>query len=355
MITRFTWFIVLFILGNEAVSQTRSVSVISENLMHSYTVTRYSPAWEVQSGQKESTNKVLAEHARFFRKIENNQVARVKHMIYANGFMPNEVSGLDAPGMESYLAKNRLVMHYRIQYKNHSIFLAHLNNSVTRSVIPFRIDGNNWLLDPMFTESEFFQLIAQPSYDPFTGLFEGAAICDFGFEEVDNNGLIYDYSGKEHHAMAHRATIVNGRIGGALKLGQDSEVIIDLTEEQNLKGNRFSVGMHLNIAKLIFNKDRRRIVFSAKKKNRTSLELFLDEGDLYLKCENSEVIMVPYNPDSWFHLTVDQSDKKISVYTDGELVSSVQSGSSDVLDGTIVQFGGRYSFKGTIDEFRISR
>ncbi|MDP6909043.1 MAG: hypothetical protein QF371_06030, partial [Flavobacteriales bacterium] len=239
--------IFLLTLGQSSIAQRRNVSMIDGNQMFSYTITRYSPAWEIQSGKPEKSEPHLSDNSKLFQKLEDSNVHNLKNLLYAKGFVPNEVVEMNGRSMEKYLARNRLVMHYRIRYRDHTIFLAHLNNSRSRSVVPFLIQSNRWILDAGFAESDFFNLISKPYFNAYTGSFDGLPICDLAFEEIESKRMIYDYSGRSNAAIVKDLKIVDGRIGGAAKLGQESELTIDLRNETDLADARFSIDFHLNI------------------------------------------------------------------------------------------------------------
>ena len=77
--------------GQSCFSQRRNVSMMDGNQMFSYTITRYSPAWEIQSGVSEENEPVLSENSKLFRKLEDSNVNNLKNLLYAKGFVPNEV------------------------------------------------------------------------------------------------------------------------------------------------------------------------------------------------------------------------------------------------------------------------
>ncbi|MBL4586590.1 MAG: hypothetical protein JKX84_05995 [Flavobacteriales bacterium] len=328
---------------------------MADNQMFSYTITRYSPAWEIQTGKKAESAPQLSDHSKLFRKLDDVNVRNLKDLLYAKGFVPSEVEGMSSRSMENYLAENRLVMHYRIRYDGHSIFLAHLNNSRSKSVIPFLIENNKWILDAEFAETAFFKLIAKPHFNAYTGNFDGMPICDLAFEEVERGNRMYDYSGRNNSAVVSNVSIVDGRIGGAIKLGQETEVTIDLRNEKDLAGSKFSINFHVNVKNNIFNGERKRMLLSAKKADKNAIELFLENGFLHLKVQGAKTMSVPYNQDVWFHVSVAQTGKKLSLNIDGEEVAANTINSKDVLLGTVLQLGGRYSYRGMMDELRISK
>ncbi len=347
--------IFLLTLGQSSIAQRRNVSMIDGNQMFSYTITRYSPAWEIQSGKPEKSEPHLSDNSKLFQKLEDSNVHNLKNLLYAKGFVPNEVVEMNGRSMEKYLARNRLVMHYRIRYRDHTIFLAHLNNSRSRSVVPFLIQSNRWILDAGFAESDFFNLISKPYFNAYTGSFDGLPICDLAFEEIESKRMIYDYSGRSNAAIVKDLKIVDGRIGGAAKLGQESELTIDLRNETDLADARFSIDFHLNIENSLFNKERKREVLSAMTEKNKTLEIFLDNGNLQILVMDAEMLTVPCETDKWFHIKIMQKGKGLSVKIDGEEIITGTINSTSVLDNTILRMGGRYSFRGLLDEFRISK
>ena len=304
-------FLLLLIIGQQSFAQRRNVSLLDENRMFSYTITRYSPAWEIQSGkQVGEETPVLSDQSKLFRKLDDVNVNGLKDLPYAKGFVPREVEHMSNRSMESYLAHNRLVMHYRIRYGSHTIFIAHLNNSKSRSVIPFLISDNRWILDTDFAETDFFNLIAKPHFNAYTGSFNGMAICDLAFEEMGKDKSVYDYSGRGHSAIVKEGDIVNGRIGGAVRLNPETDLTIDLRNERELLGKRFNIDFHVNVHDNIFNKERKRVIFSIRKEQQ-AVELFLENGFLHLSTVGARTMSVPYRDETWFHVTIEQSGKKL--------------------------------------------
>ncbi|MCF8461389.1 MAG: hypothetical protein K9G46_11750 [Flavobacteriales bacterium] len=349
------YLVILFLIlyGLSAFGQSRKVSVIFENRMFNYTVTRYSPAWEIQS---ESQKPVLSENSKLFKKVEDNNVDNLKSLLYSKGFVPKELNGGNGNSMEKYLASKRLVIHYRIQYREHVIFIAHINNSSTRSVIPFKVESGKWLLDPSFADSELFGLLAQPYFDVYTGVFNGQAYSYLAFEEIEKNGGIYDYSGHAINGKSVGGTIVNGRIGGAFKLGQGAKLQIDLVGKNNLNGDRFSLDGHLNIADSYSNTDKKRVIFTVEKQSVIIGEVYVENGFFNVHLIGADEIRVPVpKSEIWFHFAVKQAGKKLSLEIDGEELDAKTITRNDIIEGSRIVFGGEQSIKGSLDEFRIAK
>jgi len=342
-----------FFLACSAFSQNRNVSVIFENQMFNYTITRYSPAWEIQS---EREKPVLSDNSKLFKKVEDTSVDNLKNLLYAKGFVPNELNGSNGNSMENYLASKRLVMHYRIQYKQHVIFIAHLNNSSNRSVIPFKVESGKWLLDPGFADSDLFGLLSQPYFDVYTGVFNGQAYSYLAFEEIEKDGSIYDYSGFGNNGKSSVGAIVNGRIGGSFRLNPGTKLYIDLTGESDFKGDRFSLDGHFNISDSYSNTNKKRIIFTIEKQSVIIGETYVENGFLHLHIVGAQEISVPIpKPELWFYLAIKQAGKKLSLEIDGKELDAKTITRNDILAGSRIVFGGDQSIKGSLDEFRIAK
>jgi len=352
---RLLFFILTNVFALQATAQLRNVSVIHDNVMFNYTITRYSPAWEIQSGESMNNAPLANEHSKLIRKVDDANVQNLKSLLYTKGFVPGGVEKMDGKTMEEYLAKNKLVMHYRIRFRDHTIFLAHLNNSATRSVIPFLIDGGRWILDPSFAETDFFKLISKPYFNAFTGTFDGQPIADMGFEEISKSGTVYDYSGKGNDASVQKSTIVDGRIGGALKVSPESVFSIDLRNEKDLTGSHFLVDFHVNVQNLTSTKGEGLRMLSFKTETGQNLDVSYADGQLIVKVLGAPELSSKLSLATWAHISITQKNKKISLLIDGNEVDSQTSQASNVLVGTVLAIGGNGSFKGLIDELRISK
>lgn len=333
-------------------SQTRNVSLLHENQMYSFSITRYAPAWEIQSETDEEKEGELAEsNVPLFKRVDDEHVEQLATLLYRKGFAPDEMAGFDGKRMVDYLSKNRLVMHYRVRSGDHTVFLAHLNNSPTRSVIPFRIDRHGWHLDPGFAESDLFQLLEKPYFNVYTGAFDGLPYCQFAFEEVLPDGTVYDYSGRNNHARVSGMSVVNGRIGGGIRLNPNTDISIDLRHETELSGKRFAIDFHLMVDNSLFNKERKRVVFSVENELGTTLECSLQDGVMTIRGMGGISMELEYAADQWEHYQVAMSDGALSVSRDGKVVNTTGTQAVNLLSGAMIALGGRYSFKGMLDEF----
>jgi hypothetical protein len=334
--------------------QKRSVTVIENNVMFNYTITRYVPVWEIQSGKNEQEG-LLSQHKQFFKEATNTGLQSLKNLLYSKALVPDDVKRMDAKAMESYLASNRLVIHYRIQYKEHSIFLAHLNNSPVRSVIPFRIEGSKWILDPEFANTEFYALLSNLEFDPYMGLKEGVVVCSFGFEEVVDMERFYDYSGNRNNLAIKSATIIDGRFGGALKLNGAEVGTASLKNNMPSK-DRFKVDFHFQIPKMVYNTEKIRGVVSLVGSNESALKVEVVGTKLrlsYPAIAGVQRLEWNYTPESWAHITVEINSKGVSVRVDDTVVSSSSVLSTLSLEGGKVQIGAANGVKANMDEFRI--
>jgi len=338
-----------------AFGQKRSVTVVSNNTLYNYNITRYVPVWEVQSG-KVGQEGLLSQHKQFFKEATNGGLTSLKDLFYTKALVPDNVKQMDSKAMESHLAANSLVIYYRVQYKEHSIFLAHLGDRTVRSVIPFLVEGSKWTLDPTFAETDFYKLLSSRDFDPFMGISDGQVVCSFGFEEVVGMKRFYDYSGYQHHLKLGNASVVDGRFGGALRLTGN---VVGTTVLRNLptSNGTFSVDVHMNIAKMVYNTEKVRGVFSLVGANVKGMFLELVGNRMrltYPTASGSHKLEWKYVADKWFHLDIESNAAGVVVKLDGLIEVSSTVPTSMVLPGSVVVIGSEDGAKAILDEFRIT-
>ena len=338
-----------------AFGQKRPVTVIHDNVMFNYSITRYVPVWEVQSGKKGQEG-LLSQHKSFFNEVTGKGLDALKGLIFSKALVPEHVKPMDAKSMETFLASNALVIHYRVQYKDYSIFLAHLNNSPTRSVIPFLVDGGKWILDPSFAETDFYKLLSARDFDPYMGIKDGQVVCSFGFEEVVDMTRFYDYSGSGNHLTIRSAAIVDGRFGGALKLNGASVGSSKLHVERSSNGTT-SVDMHLQIPKMVYNTEKIRRVFSMAS-NGSVMKLEVMGAKLrftYPSATGDQHLEWKYVPDAWAHIDLLMNESGVSVQVDGRTMATSSLLSTMRIDGALLNIGAEGGAKAQMDEFRITQ
>lgn len=353
-------FACLFLLGSvllpsASFGQLRPVSVVHDHLMFNYTIIRYVPVWEIRS-EKEAKKGLLSQHANFFREVSPQGLDAFKGLIYGNAFVPSEVKEMDAATLETHLESHSFTIHYRVQFRNHSIFLAHLNGSDVRSVIPFRIEGSRWILDPDFAESELYALLSNRNFDPYMGVM-GQPVVLFGFEEQPDRGQFFDYSGKGNHAAVRSASIVDGRFGGALKLAGNVAGTATL-DNIGVGSSAFQVDFHLNVPKMVYNTEKVRGIVSMTAKDGHSMTLELSGSDMRLRYPSSngmEEVRWLYTPDIWNRVSVTFNPKGVVVNMDSERVASSSTAAQFDLKDAQLKVGAEQGAKATMDEFRITR
>lgn len=338
-----------------ALGQLRPVSVVHDHVMYNYSITRYVPVWEIKS-EKDAKKGLLSQHANFFREVSPSGLDSFKGLIFGKAFIPSEVEEMDASTLESHLESHSFTIHYRVQYRNHSIFLAHLNNSEVRSVIPFRIEGSRWILDPDFAETDFFSLLTNRSYDPYMGVL-GQPVLLFGFEEQPDRTQFFDYSGKGNHGKARSATIVDGRFGGAIKLAGNVAGTATL-RNIGIGSSAFQVDFHVNIPKMVFNTEKVRGLLSMTSPDGRVLTLELVGNDMRLQYPTSkgvEEVKWHYTSDIWSRVSITFNPKGVVVSSDADRVASSSIPALFDLKDTQLVIGAEQGAKATMDEFRISR
>lgn len=335
--------------------QKRPVSVIHNNSLFNYAITRYVPAWEIQKGQNRSDG-LLSNHPQFFKQVTANGLESFKGLIYSKALVPDNVKSMSAADMEAHLASNKLVIHYRIQFKNHSIFIAHINDSPVRSVIPFLIDGGRWILDPSFADTDFYQLISSKDFDPYMGL-PGEVIASYAFEDVSKTAHYFDYSGRGNNGALRTAHIVDGRFGGALRLNGNVAGSVSINNTGGLQKN-FAMDFHLQVAKMVYNTERKREVLTLKGVDGQTLRLEVVGSMLRFSYPTSTGVRKlewASSPDVWTRISVRFKEGSVVVEVDGVEVGSTTVPSLFVLENSVLQFGSENGVKASMDEFRITR
>ena len=335
--------------------QLRPVSVVYDHVMFNYSITRYVPVWEIKS-EKNAKKGLLSQHSNFFREVSPNGLEAFKGLIFGKAFVPSEVEDMDAATLESHLESYSFTIHYRVQYRNHSIFLAHLNNSDVRSVIPFRIEGSRWILDPDFAESELYALLSDRNFDPYMGVM-GQPVVLFGFEEQPDRYQFFDYSGRGNHGKVRSASIVDGRFGGALKLAGNVAGAATL-DNIGIGSSAFQVDFHVNVPKMVYNTEKVRGLLSMTATNGKMVTLELVGNDVRLKypCATGIAeVKWRYTPDIWSRVSITFNPKGVVVNMDADQAASSTTPSQFDLKGARLVIGAENGVKATMDEFRITR
>lgn len=342
--------LLIFVSVQSVMAQRRPVSVIHDNAIYNYAITRYVPVWDVTSKGKAGDG-LLTQHRQFFQVASSSSLQAFKDLIYSKGMVPSDVSQLDGKALESRLSKDRFTIHYRIQHGNYSIFVGHLNDSPVRSVIPFIIEGSKWTIATEFVNTGFYELLISSDFDPYMGLKDGKVVCSYGFEEV--NGLInyiQDYSGNGNHATRNGVTIVDGRFGGALKVSGSEATSVVVNRSGELV-NGFSIDFHLQVARMVYNTERRRTVIHVD-----GYRLETSDGLLRLSyplASGTQVLEWAYTPDVWVHLSLDVNRQGVTVRENGKEVASSRMAPLPMRKEAKLSIGAQSGFKGIMDELRL--
>jgi len=351
----FVLFLFSLLVFAEASAQRRPVSVVHGGSMFNYTITRYVPVWEV-APKEEGKEGFLSQHQKFFKESNPKGIEALKDMLYTRGMVPADVAKLSGTALESRLSKDRFTIYYRVQYGDHSIFLCHLNNSPVRSVIPFRVEGSQWILDPGFAETDFYGLLSSSNFDPYMGLMGGEPICAFGFEEV--SGLInflQDYSGKGNNASRKFVSIVDGRFGGALKLSGAEATAVTLNRAPEVKSG-FVIDFHLQVLKMVYNTEKSRTVMTLGNDN-TAIRVETANGLLrvaYPVSSGTQHLEWPYAPDVWSLISIEVLKDNVTVRENGVEVASSRIAPDQRFKGNVLRLGAPNGVKANIDELRIT-
>jgi len=323
--------------------------------MFNYTITRYVPVWDVAS-KEEGKEGFLSQYQKFFKESSPKGIEALKDMLYTRGMVPADVAKLNGPALESRLSKDRFTIYYRVQYGDHSIFLCHLNNSPVRSVIPFRVVGNQWILDPGFAETEFYELLSNPNFDPYMGLAGGEPICAFGFEEVSGlKNFLQDYAGKGNNAPRKSVSIVDGRFGGALKLfgAEATSVTLNTAAEVRIG---FVIDFHLQVLKMVYNTERSRTVMTLGSDDAV-IRVETSNGLLrvaYPVASGTQHLEWPYAPDVWSLISIEVLKDRVTVRENGVEVASSRIAPDQRFKGNVLRLGAPNGVKANMDEFRIT-
>ncbi|MCF8258755.1 MAG: hypothetical protein K9J06_14460 [Flavobacteriales bacterium] len=344
-----------FLVLGGASAQRRPVSVVHDASIFNYTITRYVPVWEVtpKEGEKEG---FLSQHQKFFKESDPKGIAALKSMLFSRGMVPADVAKLDGEALESRLSKDRFTIYYRVEYGDHSIFLCHLNNSPVRSVIPFRIEGSKWILDPDFADTEFYGLLSSSSFDPYMGLVGGESVCAFGFEEVSGlTSILQDYSGKGNHAPRKSVSIVDGRFGGALKIYGTVATSVRLKQTM-CASDGIVVDFHLQVLKMVYNTEKKRTVMTLGNDD-AAIRVETVNGLLRLSYpvgSGTQFLEWPYTPEVWSLISIEILKDGVTVRENDVEVASSRIAPDPRFKANVLRLGAPNGVKANMDELRIA-
>jgi|GEM_PF-3736289 len=332
---------------SEAVAQTRSHSFILNGNLYSYSIQRYTPVWMVQPGQQQDARPV-ANDTRFFRDIRENQVEPLKGLL----FNPSGAKGLakNASGMNDYLAQNSIVMYYLVRAGNSNVYLAHLNGSPNRSIIPFKEESGKWLLDVDFAETQLFNLLKDPSFDPFYGKYSGIRHLAIGFEGIEN-GMLVDHSGRGQRSRLNNVAFTTGVVGRAMRLNNASSAAIEVKPMNGLSSENLYLNAQLNLDW----KKAGTVLKGTSDKGSVVMEVSTSstKGKIYVTVAGAESVSVDVPVGQWFSLDFNVHGGELTVKVSDASVSRTKVSKTSVASVMNVQLGGNVSASGLIDELNI--
>ena len=343
--------ILIICCGFQSEAQKQNPSFLYQNRIISYSITRYTPSWEVQAYTEQGSE--LEAGSKLFKDLKSTQTGALKSLMYLKGFEPTAVKSLTSSELIDHWKRNRVRMYYRIKYQGRNIFLARLNDHSSRSILPFKDQSGIWELDLDFMKDPLFECLQDVNFDPFTGKFLGNSSAAIAFDGIEN-GLFIDYSGNDTEVPAQGVDLLKGRIGKCARI--DSKSTLTIPFGSNTDDRSFFLDCHINLEDAIVN-EKQQIVFESQAKYggirlTTGSKDGLANFELGFTFENGRRTFVDFSSiaDAWFHLNITANDRFISVSIDGSEVSSFQLNRSDVLVAGDLVFGGEESAKFKLDE-----
>jgi hypothetical protein len=332
---------------NDAEAQTRSHSFIHNGNLYSYSIQRYTPVWMVQTGQQ-MEERPVAKDTRFFRDIRENQVEPLKGLLF-NASGP-KTTARNASGMNDYLAQNSISMYYLVRVGNNNVYMAHLNGSPNRSIIPFKEESGKWTLDVDFAETQLFNLLKDLTFDPFGGRFSGIRHLAIGFEGVENNMLV-DHSGRQQRSRLNNAAFAAGAVGRAMRINNASSAVIEVKAMNGLNSENLFLNVQLNLDW----KQAGTVLKGTSDKGAVTVELTASnlKGKLNVAVAGAEPVLIDVPVGQWFGLDVKVQDGELTVSVSDAMVSSSKMSKAASASVMNVQLGGNSSASGLIDELNI--
>lgn len=345
---------ILMLISNEGIAQKQNPSFIYKNSILSYTITRYSPAWEIQPATEENTD--IDSGSKLFRQIRADETEALSSMMYKN--VPKALRSLNSIDLIDHWKRNRVRMYYRIRYKGYNVFIARLNDHSSRSILPFKDQEGKWILDTDFMKDPLFSCLQDVNFDPFSGSFLGNTLANITFEQEDN-GHFSDYSGNDNHVVNNGADVTIGRIGKCVKVKTSNELSvpaggIDISHD-------FHIDAHFNVAKNSVGSEPL-IVLSANTNDGSSkVEIQVQnksngDSEFLVKYFDNGVLkqissIIPTG--RWFHYNLSSRNKILSVTVDGNEVVSASVKRPDKSVVSTFEFGGAGSAEYLLDELHI--
>ena len=351
----FTVSLVLVLSGFCGFAQKQNPSFIHENRIISYSITRYTPTWEIQPETHKDSDVVAS--SKLFRQVRESQTSALRAMMYDKTSLPSTVSGLEGNALLDHWKRNRIRMYYRIKYKEYNVFLARLNDHNSRSIMPFKDENGKWELDTEFMSEPLFACLQEVSFDPFTGKFMGASKANLSFDGIED-GYFIDYSSNDTKVSAKNVVLITGRIGKCAKIDPRSSFTVpfELTD----RAKEFHIDCHLSIDESMNSENQ--TLFTSINKNGKGIRVsrsFDENGiaeillDLDMRNGKTSSITIDSQANTWFHLNISHRNDHLVVQVDGQEVSSIPtSRSGGVIVGNFTA-GGEGSARFKVDELNI--
>ena len=334
--------------ASTATAQVRDVTTWKGSALVTYSVMRYNPVWQVQNGTE--PQKASPDRPPFFQDLKLGQVEPLMGLLNT-GVESNKGYGSVREATDA-LAKNKIELYAQIRKGNHHIFIAHLNGSSVRSVIPFIEENGKWRLDVDFSATPLYDLLRDPKFDPFSGRFIGYPHLNVGFEGLDG-GSLADHSGNRQRSKVRNISFSEGRFGKAMRLNSASQADIEVKRSGNLKSEDLTLGLWLkldakSIGKVLNAVDpsgTRTIKVTKTGADKCQIQLAGSKGSVV-----GEVIIPT---DKWFELEVRLSRGEFIVFVDQ--LRATGSRADIGLNSSIhnVTIGGNGAATGLIDELHI--
>ena len=336
-------------------AQKQNPSFIHQNRIISYSITRYTPAWEIQPETHKDSELVAG--SKLFRQVRASQTSALRAMMYDKTALPSAVSDLDDSALLDHWKRNRIRMYFRIKYKGYNVFLARLNDHNSRSIMPFKDVNGKWELDTEFMNEPLFVCLQDVNFDPFTGKFIGESKANLSFDGIEN-GYFIDYSSNDTKVSAKNVVLVSGRIGKCAKVDSRSSFRVPFGLKDRAKD--FHIDCHLSIDESL-NSDNQTLFRSVDNNGKgIRLSRSLDEKgvaqvtlDLDMKNGSKSSITLDSKTNTWFHLNISHRSDHLVVQVDGHEVGSVLTSKSGGIIVGDLTVGGEGSARFRMDELNI--
>lgn len=342
--------------GYDAKAQKQNPSFLYKNRIISYSITRYTPSWEVQ--QRTEQNSSLTAESKLFRDLKSTQTSTIRSLMYLKGFEPKAVKSLTNTELIDHWKRNQVRMYFRIKYQGRHVFLAKLNDNTSRSILPFKDHSGTWELDLDFIDDPLFECLQDVNFDPFTGKFLGNCSANISFDGIENGNFI-DYSWSDCEVPIRGIDLLKGRIGKCAKIDSKSTLTVPFTYRS--ANRKFFLDCHLNMENALVNEEELLVFESVLNGKGVGLSAVSAGESVKFKLGfhfvNGRQKNVEFTNKSgaWFHLNITLRDSFVFISIDGLEVSSFKLSHSDKIALGDFMFGGEGSAKFKLDELKIGQ